>query len=81
MKTAAQKRLSHVTGYSYWACLHDPTNVSSPTCSFFDPLPAGHPFAGFCRFNMARQDSRDANDFTDLCYSSRAVAAIEETTP
>lgn len=78
MTTAARKRYSHYDGRTYWACLHDPTAPAPVPCSFFEPLSAGHPFAGFCKFNMRRADSISPDDFGDLCYSAKAAAAIPE---
>ena len=76
--TAAVRRYSHQTGRHYYACLHDPTVVNPKPCAFFEALPPGHPFAGFCRYNMARQDSQSPDDFGDLCHSSRAVEALRK---
>lgn len=76
--SAAVRRYSHQTGRHYYACLHDPTVVNPKPCAFFEALPPGHPFAGFCRYNMARQDSQSPDDFGDLCHSSRAVEALRK---
>lgn len=76
--SAAVRRYSHNTGRNYYACLHDPTAMNPKPCSFFEALPSDHPFAGFCRYNMSRQDSRLPEDFGDLCYSRRAVEALRE---
>ena len=78
MKTAAKKRYSEYAGRAYWECLHDPTLSNPPPCDFFEPLPTGHPFAGFCRFNMSKADSASPDDFGDNCHSANAVAAIQE---
>ena len=80
--SAAKRSFSQHTGSTYYQCRHDPTMLNPPPCSFFTPLPPGHPFAGFCRFNMSRPDSKSADDFGDLCNSRAAIdAARKEAQP
>ena len=73
--SAAKQRISNTNGMIYWQCRHDPTVLNPVPCSFFQPLPHEHPFAGFCRFNMARPDSQSVEDFGDLCHSRAAIDA------
>lgn len=78
MKTAALPRACPITGRLYFYCRHDPTEERPTPCEYFIPLSEGHPFAGFCKFNMSKPDSQEPEDFGDLCYSRAAINAVRE---